>query len=90
MLQDPAQPVTVHAAPWQDMAQLPVDVQSMLHFDPVSQCVSQPPPPWQATLQLVLGAQAVVQPPLGQIVAQACEGDPHAKSQAPGWIVDEP
>jgi hypothetical protein len=70
--------------------QLPVPEQSIVQLDPVSQRVSQAPPPWQATLQLVLAAQVVVQPPLEQIVAQGCDGEPHAKSQAPGLIEVEP
>jgi hypothetical protein len=58
----------------------------MLQVAPVLQLVWQPPPIGflQSTLQVVLAAHAVLQPPPGQTTAQGCDGEPQANSQVPG------
>ena len=84
-LQPPEQLPIVHLALLHGIVQPPVSVQSILQVAPVLQFAWQPPADMllQSTLQVVLAAHSVVQPPPGQATAQGCAGEPQVKAQVP-------
>lgn len=85
MEQLPLQVGIVQVAPVQGSEQEPDSVQSMLHSAPGSQVVWQLPArsPLQSTLHTDPAAHPVLQPPLGQLTAQAGKLEVQLKSQAP-------